>query len=276
MNKIFAAYKPIGLSSNQFLGKLKRKYKNKKAGYSGTLDPFAKGVLIVAFGSYTKLFRFLKKTPKAYRATMWLGAYSSTLDIEKIDKVELLEELDIKKVKSVIKAFEGGLEYLPPKYSAKKIDGKRAYDLARGGEDFKMKSVKSHIYSVELISYSHPFVTFEAVVSEGTYIRSLADLISKSLGYSSGVLSYLERLYEGVFKYEKEKSLDIKDILDMEKNIYLGSSIDIEFGRKLSLENFRIKEDGIYYIENVDSISIIEINDSEVKYLLNKIGMDEC
>ena len=80
MNRLFVAYKPKGMVSNHFLSRLKRKYSDKKAGFSGTLDPFAQGVLIVAFGQFTKLFRFLKKAPKRYRATLWLGAYSPTLD----------------------------------------------------------------------------------------------------------------------------------------------------------------------------------------------------
>jgi len=87
VNRLFVAYKPSGISSNFFLSRLKRKYKNKKAGFTGTLDPFAKGVLIVGFGSHTKLFRFLNKTPKSYRATLWLGAHSDSLDTEMIDSV---------------------------------------------------------------------------------------------------------------------------------------------------------------------------------------------
>ena len=82
MNRLFVAYKPSGIGSNLFLLKLKKKYKPKKAGFSGTLDPFAKGVLLIGFGSHTKLFRFLDKTPKKYRATLWLGAKSDSLDSE--------------------------------------------------------------------------------------------------------------------------------------------------------------------------------------------------
>lgn len=107
MNKIFAAFKPKGLSSNAFLSTLKKKYKNKKAGYSGTLDPFAKGVLIVAFGQYTKLFRFLKKTPKTYKATLWLGVYSLSLDDQNIKEIQNIKEFDLANLnKSLIKCKE--------------------------------------------------------------------------------------------------------------------------------------------------------------------------
>ena len=96
MNKIFVAFKPAEMSSNAFLGQIKKRYKNKKAGYSGTLDPFAKGVLIVAFGQYTKLFRFLKKTPKTYQATLWLGVKSLSLDNKNIQEIKVIKGFEIK------------------------------------------------------------------------------------------------------------------------------------------------------------------------------------
>ena len=128
MNRLFVAYKPSGIGSNLFLSKLKRKYNNKKAGFSGTLDPFAKGVLLIGFGSHTKLFRFLDKTPKTYRATLWLGAKSNSLDTEMIENVEFLEELPEDSVLNAVKSLEGELEYEPPIFSAKRINGQRAYD----------------------------------------------------------------------------------------------------------------------------------------------------
>jgi len=91
MNRLFVSYKPAGIGSNLFLSKLKRKYNNKKCGFSGTLDPFAKGVLLIGFGTHTKLFRFLDKSPKTYRATLWLGAKSDSLDTEMIEHVEIIQ-----------------------------------------------------------------------------------------------------------------------------------------------------------------------------------------
>ena len=145
MNRLFVVKKPMFISSNHYLSKIKRKYKVKKAGFSGTLDPFAKGCLIVAFGQYTKLFRYLKKTPKTYKATLFLGANSQTLDIENITKVDTINPFSINVIEDILNSFKGKIKQIPPKYSAKKIDGKRAYDLARAGEDFAMKMVKSQI-----------------------------------------------------------------------------------------------------------------------------------
>lgn len=271
MNKLFVAYKPTGLSSNQFLGRIKRKYKTKKAGYSGTLDPFAKGVLIVALGNHTSLFRFLNKAPKSYRATLWLGAHSPTLDIEKVEKVDETQPLHLEDISQTIRSFIGQLTYTPPSYSAKKIEGQRAYDLARKGKEVVLQSVEATIHDAKLIHYCHPFVTFEATVSEGTYIRSLGLLIAKKLGLNSGALTALERLREGQFTYENEKALNIKTSLNMEQNWYEGDSENIFYGRKLDFKAFKIQTDGTYWIDNNDTISIVTLENGTVTYLLNKV-----
>lgn len=271
MNRLFVAYKPAGIGSNFFLSKLKRKYKDKKAGFSGTLDPFAKGVLLVGFGSHTKLFRFLNKTPKSYRATLWLGATSPSLDTEMIESVDIIDELDEKKVKDAIESLRGDLEYEPPIFSAKRINGQRAYDLARAGREFTLNKINSSIYETKLISYCHPFVTFEAVVSEGTYIRSLGRIIAQSLGISHGSLSSLERLSEGQFVYEDEKALDIKKSLNIPQNFYSGDYDNIKYGRVLAIEDLQMQEDGYYWLDNGDNISIINIVEKSVKYELGRI-----
>ncbi len=271
MNRLFVAYKPSGIGSNFFLSKLKRKYNDKKAGFSGTLDPFAKGVLLIGFGSHTKLFRFLNKTPKVYRATLWLGAKSDSLDTEMIENVEVLGELQEQEVLNAVKSLEGELEYEPPIFSAKRINGQRAYDLARAGKEFTLNKINSTIYETKLINYSHPFVTFEATVSEGTYIRSLGRIIAQRLGVKDGSLSALERLNEGQFKYDGEKALDIKKSLNIPLNFYTGDTENIKYGRVLALEDLEIQESGTYWLDNGDNISIITIQEGQVKYELGRI-----
>jgi len=271
VNRLFVAYKPSGISSNFFLSRLKRKYKNKKAGFSGTLDPFAKGVLVVGFGTHTKLFRFLNKAPKKYRATLWLGAKSDSLDTETIENVEVLPELSFVDLENAIKSLEGDLEYEPPIFSAKQINGQRAYDLARRGVKFTLNKINSTIYETKLIQYNHPFVTFEATVSEGTYIRSLGRIIAHKVGVEHGSLSALERLNEGQFFYDGEKELDIKQSLNIPKNSYLGDPENIKYGRVLALDNIEIKDNGTYWLDNGDNISIITIENEIVKYELGRI-----
>jgi tRNA pseudouridine55 synthase len=268
-NRLFVAKKPINISSNQFLGKLKRKYGVKKAGYSGTLDPFASGSLIIAFGNYTKLFNYFKKTPKVYRATIWLGAKSNSLDIENIDSIDKILPLNEKDILSNIKKLIGKIEYTPPIFCAKKIDGKRAYELARAGKDVSLQKQTMDLIDMKLILYSHPFITFECSVSEGSYIRSLAQILLDSLN-AVGTLSYLERLQEGIFYYEEEKELSPLKFLDIKEN-FLINSIDIENGQKILQDDLKIKSLGKYYIKFKDFFSIITIKENRVDYLLNRI-----
>ena len=276
MNKIFVVNKPIFMSSNRFLTKIKKKYKTNKAGFSGTLDPFAYGCLIVAFGQYTKLFQFLKKAPKKYRTTIWLGAQSDSLDIENIHNIaKNTKKLNIKDIEYELLRLKGSMEYLPPKYSAKKINGERAYNLARSGIDFETKKIKSTIFNTNLINYNHPFITFDIEVSEGSYIRSIAQILLEKLN-SNGTLSFLERLNEGKFIYNNEIKLNPLKYLDLKENIYKGSMQWMDLGKKLHIEYFENTKDDIYIIKFNSFFSIIEIKENKVKYILNKIQLSNC
>ncbi len=271
-NMLFVANKPMFISSNKFLNQLKKKYGIKKMGFSGTLDPFARGALIIASGQYTKLFRFLKKTPKTYITTLMLGAYSPTLDIEKIEKIEYCEKKEIEEIKEVLNSFLGKQKQLPPVYSAKKINGTRAYELERKsefkGSEFLEKEIEIEIFDIKLINYSHPFITFEASVSEGTFIRTFGYDIAGKLG-CIGTLTYLERVKEGEFKYECEKKLNPYDYIWPEENSYKNKE-DLLLGRKLDINNFSVKKEGIYKLKADNFLSIVEIG-KEIKYLVNRI-----
>jgi len=270
LNKLLVVNKPMYISSNSYLNKIKRKYKNKKAGFSGTLDPFACGCLIVAFGQYTKLFKYLKKTPKKYKAVLWLGVSSYSEDIENIIDIKDEKVLDINDIQNEIEKLKGDIEYLPPKYCAKKINGKRAYELARAGLEVELEKQVMKISDIKLISYNHPFITFEATVSEGSYIRSLAQILAKNLGVT-GTLSYLQRLNEGEFYFQNEKDLNPLDYLDLEVNSYTGSKELLNDGKKIPIENLEKKEDGKYIILFEEFFSIIEISNAKVSYVLNKV-----
>ncbi|MCI0500730.1 MAG: tRNA pseudouridine(55) synthase TruB [Epsilonproteobacteria bacterium] len=271
MDRLFVVKKPLNISSNFYLSRIKRKYKEKVAGFSGTLDPFACGCLIVAFGKYPQLFRFLKKSPKTYRATIWLDTISLSFDTENIENIVINPKvLDDSKVRDELQNLVGTLHYLPPKYSAKNIDGKRAYEMARDGIDFEMKQITSQIYDVKFINYNHPFISFDITVSEGSYIRSIAQILLDKLE-RSGTLSYLERINEGDFKFDNEKALNPLNYLNPPINKYTGSKEWFILGKRLNLEYFETKNDGEYVIVFDDFFSIIEIKDSEPKYLLNRV-----
>ena len=127
-----------------------------------------------------------------------------------------------------------------------------------------------NIIDTKFIKYNHPFITFESSVSEGSYIRSLAQILCERLG-TSGTLSYLERLNEGKFFYENEKDLNPLDYLDIPIAKYLGTKEWLFDGKKISIDYLETKEDGKYLIVFDEFFSIIEIIDNEVNYLLNKV-----
>ncbi|MDN5112716.1 tRNA pseudouridine(55) synthase TruB [Aliarcobacter butzleri] len=270
LNKLLVVNKPIFMSSNFYLNRIKRKYKNKKAGFSGTLDPFAKGCLIVAFGQYAKLFKYLSKTPKTYKAVIWLGVKSKSLDIEEIESIDLIDKLDKSHIIKELNLLKGEIKYIPPKFSAKKIDGKRAYELARNGVEVELNKTKMTIFDTKFVLYNHPFITFEVTVSEGTYVRSFAQILLEKLN-SFGTLSYLERLNEGEFFYENEKELNPLDFIKLPVNKYLGTAEWLEKGKKIGIEYVEKKDNGKYLILTEKFFSIIEIVDNDVKYLINKV-----
>jgi tRNA pseudouridine55 synthase len=249
---------------------IKRKYNTKKVGFSGTLDPFATGSLIVATGHYTKLFQYLQKTPKSYRATLWLGANSSSLDIENINSIQRVTPPKQDKVKEALHSLEGTLEYYPPKYSAKKINGKRAYALAREGEEVTLKKITSTIYKASLLHYTYPFIHFEVTVSEGTYVRSLGALIADKLGLNA-TLSSLHRIHEGAFYFDGEKALNPFEHLAIPTNNYYGDETHIHLGKTLRKEDFTDQTEGTYLIQTSQFYSIIEIQHDKVTYRLNRI-----
>ncbi|MEN5387284.1 tRNA pseudouridine(55) synthase TruB [Aliarcobacter skirrowii] len=270
LNRLFVVDKPMFISSNFYLNRFKRAFKNKKAGFSGTLDPFATGCLIVAFGQYAKLFQYLKKTPKTYQAVIWLGVTSESYDIERIFDINFVDRFDENFLKNELKKLKGKIDYIPPKFSAKKINGMKAYELARQNEDFELKESTMEVFDIKFLKYNHPFISFEVSVSEGSYIRSLAQIFLENIS-SIGTLSYLKRVSEGQFKFENHKELNPLEYLDLEKNIYSGTKEWLEFGKKIRIEYLEKKKSGKYIIELDDFFSIIEIVENEVKYILNKI-----
>lgn len=273
MNRIFVANKPLFVSSNSFLSRLKKRDKVTKAGFSGTLDPFACGALLVGYGKYTRLFQYINKNPKVYRATLWLGLESESLDIENIKFIHKTNTFDEVYIREVLSEFVGLVDFVPPKYSAKKINGTKAYELARNGLEVDLKCQTMNIFFIKFLSYSHPFLSFEVGVSEGGYIRSLGEMIAKRLGVV-GSLSYLERISEGGLSYQNEKTLNPLDILnidiiDIQSNTALIDKV--KNGKKITsceIGNLDCKK---YILKAGEFFSIIMHNKGNIEYLLNDI-----
>ncbi|WP_104721998.1 tRNA pseudouridine(55) synthase TruB [Helicobacter mesocricetorum] len=273
MDCIFVAKKPLFISSNAYLSQLKRRDKVKRAGFSGILDPFACGTLIIAYGGYTRLFRFLEKNPKVYQATLWLGLESDTLDIEGIKEIYNVQKFKEEQLESLLQCFCGKVSFVPPKYSAKKINGKKAYEIARKGGEVALKSQEMEIFKIEFLNYRHPFLSFKVWVSEGSYIRSLGELIARELN-CFGSLSYLERLSEGGLVFQNEAKLNPLDILpfpiiECQENL----RETIFNGRKISKEDLKIYKEGKYIVKFEEFFSIILYQEKKVEYLVNRIPL---
>lgn len=207
MNNIFAIYKPKGPTSNGVLEKLRWISGIKKIGHAGTLDPLAKGVLVVGIGNGTKLLSSIVNKEKEYLAKIKFGATSSTDDEEGAKtKIKVIKKPDLKEVKKIVYNFKGAIMQKPPIYSAIKISGKEAYKLARKGKIPELPLRRVEIKSIEIIQYRWPYLWIKIITGSGFYVRSLARDIGKELSVG-GYLFSLERTRVGDFK--KNKALTI-------------------------------------------------------------------
>lgn len=182
--------------------------KKMKVGHAGTLDPLATGVMIVVTGKSTKLIDSLQAGVKEYVATIALGATTPSFDLEtEIDATYPTDHITREAVENVLKRFTGRIEQVPPKFSACKIDGQRAYNIARKGDDVELKPKILVIDNIELIEFSPNRITVRVVCSKGTYIRALARDIGEALG-SGGHLTALRRTRVGDTTVDKCLSVD--------------------------------------------------------------------
>jgi len=184
--------KPAGITSHDVVDKLREITKIKRIGHAGTLDPFATGLLILGIGrGFTKKLSAFQKKDKEYIATLRLGAESDTFDREgKIVEKKIEKIPERKEIEEVLKNFLGEIEQIPPAFSAKKIKGKKLYELARKGIKVEPKPQKVKIYEISILEYKFPYLKIKVKCSSGTYIRSLANDIGKKLGCGA----YVEEL----------------------------------------------------------------------------------
>ena len=199
-------HKPAGVTSTQAVSIVKRALRPKKIGHGGTLDPLAEGVLPLALGEATKTIPYCQDSDKCYRFTVTWGQSRTTDD----EEGEVLETSDVRpaeeQINSIIAKFIGEIEQVPPRYSAIKIDGKRAYDLARQGEEIEIKSRIINVHDLKLIKASEDSADFVCDCGKGTYIRSLGRDIAEELG-TKGYISHLERTKVGAMQLESAFSL---------------------------------------------------------------------
>lgn len=200
--------KPVGVTSTNAVARVKRMYQAAKAGHAGTLDPLASGILPIALGEATKTVPFVVDGLKSYRFTVRWGAETETDDIEG----EVLQSSDMRPeradIERVLPDFTGEIEQVPPRYSAIKVEGSRAYDLARDGDDFKLVARLVQVNRLEIVDMpDSDHCVFEAECGKGTYVRSLARDLGRALD-CFGHVSELRRTRVGPFKEDATISLD--------------------------------------------------------------------
>lgn len=223
MNGLINLYKPSGMSSATAVSKVKRLLGEKTVGHMGTLDPMAEGVLVIGVGKCARLFEYLSGRKKTYIAKFKFGYTTDTLDA--LGTITQTTS-DIPSVDAVLQAMlslVGEIEQIPPAYSAKHVSGRRAYDLARRGEEVELKPVKVKIYDVQLVCQPRmDEMVFSVACSSGTYIRSICRDVAKLCG-SLATLTYLQRTTSGIFDVKDSITLDA---LEADKQTVLVSPQD--------------------------------------------------
>lgn len=270
--------KPKGITSFDVIRKLKPILKEKRIGHVGTLDPFASGVLIIALGRYTKLFFLFDDLYKEYIAEGVFGESRDTDDVEGkvLEKTKNQNILSFNELEALIKNnFLGSILQKPPIYSAKKIDGKRAYDLARENKEFQLKSVNVFINNIELLEYNYPYFRIKTSVSKGTYIRAIVrDIgeITNNLAYTKDLIrtSISDYNIDNAINLENINAHNIISFFDMFKNfdkLLIEDEKDIKqilSGNTKLIENINIKNKYLALVDRDNNLLAIinNINNS--------------
>lgn len=227
--------KPSGITSASAVNKIK-KLVGAPCGHMGTLDPLASGVLPVGIGNSTRLFDYFLNKRKTYEAEFLFGADSDTLDIE--GALEYKGKVPSRKeIEDVIPSLVGEVNQVPPKYSAKSVNGVRGYELARSGKDFVLPPKRVSIFSIELLSFEAPRGSFKIECGGGTYIRSIARDMASALG-TFAVMSALKRTKSGAFTIEN--SVDLTLLTADNISDYIIKTEDILTYPTINIDNFHI------------------------------------
>lgn len=233
-------YKPVGMTSHDVVSVLRRVTKIKQIGHTGTLDPFAEGVLPICIGKATRLIEYLQDN-KEYLATVQFGAATNTFDLDGEKVFTSDKKVSRDDIKEGLKSFEGEISQLPPIFSAIKVKGKKLYEYARKGEEVEIQPRKVVIKNIELKNFDEELQQAQILLkcSKGTYIRSIANDLGKNLG-CGGYLIKLIRTQVGKFRVENSVQLDG---IDVESNLI--NPLDI-----LNLPKIAVDNDDLARIKN--------------------------
>lgn len=200
--------KPPGCTSRDVVNRVQKLVRPEKIGHAGTLDPLATGVLVVAIGGATRLVEYIQQQPKSYLATFQLGRSSDTEDIEgKIVELKDPPQPTVEQIEAALQQFTGEINQVPPAFSALKVGGRRAYALARRGEQVDLAPRRVVIHRLHLVDYCYPSLRLEIACSSGTYVRALGRDLARALG-TEAVMSGLIRTAVGPFVLAEAVSPD--------------------------------------------------------------------
>jgi tRNA pseudouridine55 synthase len=199
LSGVFLLNKPLGISSNAALQRVRWLYRAEKGGHTGALDPLASGLLPICLGEATKFSHYLLDSTKRYQTTIYLGHSTTTGDVEgDVLFEQAVPELTQAKIEQVLAPFVGDIQQVPPMYSALKKEGRPLYELARKGIEIEREARPITIEALELLSFTENSLTLDVTCSKGTYIRVLGEDIAKALN-TFGHLTYLHRIKTGQF-----------------------------------------------------------------------------
>ena len=271
MNGTINVFKPTGITSHQVVNLIRKKFKTKKVGHGGTLDPDVSGVLVIAVGKGTKISQYLLALDKEYIGELTLGIETDTQD--RTGKVlnysnKVVSTIDIEKT---FQNYTGWIEQIPPMYSALRHNGKRLYELAREGKVVEREPRKAYIESLDILSIEdNRKILFKTRCSKGTYIRTLCDDIGKSLN-TYGYMSYLIRTNVGNFHISDSYSLEYINNLEQEEL----NSIVKPIGESLDfLDSIYI--DNKYYNNIINGVKILINEDFCKNHSINTIYKIYC
>lgn len=198
--------KPVGLTSHDVVQIIRRGTGIRRAGHTGTLDPRASGVLVVLIGPAVRLSEFVSASDKRYQATIRLGSSTDTYDAEGIPSEEMPVDITEEQFSEMLKGYIGKIEQIPPPFSAVKVDGEKAYDKARRGEEVDLEPRMIDVYHLDLLEWAPPEVVVDVHCSSGTYVRSLAHDLGEKLGIGAHLVG-LRRTMSGQFTLRHAVSL---------------------------------------------------------------------
>ncbi len=259
INGILPINKPKDWTSFDVVNKIKHLVYPEKVGHLGTLDPMATGVLLLTLGKATKLFDIAQQKTKTYLATFKFGVLTDTLDItgNVIETTTYIPTLT--EIKNILPSFIGVISQVPPKYSAKSVNGKRAYNLARNNIEFELKPKNVYIKSINIISFKDDELVLDIECGSGTYIRKIGEDIAKSLNSLATMTSLVRTKIDNILLK------DCYTIEDLNKQNILDKIIPIN-----KFLNFKLLELGNEYTTKLLNGMTIILNKADGLYILNE------